>query len=352
MRVRDLFGGLYRRMTRSEQGPPRTVRGAVDHVIILDGTMSSLDPGSETNAGLAYKLISEAGRSSRVSVFYEAGVQWRRWGETFDVVEGRGINRQIRRAYGFLASRYRPGDRIFLFGYSRGAYAVRSLAGMIDRVGLLEHQHATERMILQAYRHYEAAQATEPARIFVERYCHGTVEVEMVGVWDTVKALGLRLPLVWQLTEPRHAFHSHELGGAIRRGFHALALDETREAFAPVLWSCPPGFDGHVEQVWFRGTHGDVGGQLGGFEPARPLSNIPLVWMLEKGMACGLPLPDDWRTRFPCDPEAPSVGSWRGWGKLFILRRPRVVGLDPSEWVHGTAEGARAAAPDGALTTS
>lgn len=352
MEVRDLFGGLYRRLTRAEQGPPRTVRGAVDHVIILDGTMSSLDPGSETNAGLTYKLLCEAGRSSRISIFYEAGVQWRRWGETFDVVEGRGINRQIRRAYGFLASRYRPGDRIFLFGYSRGAYGVRSLAGMIDRIGLLQHGHATERMILQAYRHYECAPAAEAAQVFSQRYCHEGAEIEMLGVWDTVKALGLRLPVLWQLTEPRHAFHSHELGRAIRRGFHALALNETREAFAPVLWSCSPGFDGHVEQVWFRGTHGDVGGQLGGFEPARPLSNIPLVWMLEKGAACGLPLPEDWRTRFPCDPEAPSVGTWRGWGKLFVLRKPRLVGLDPSERLHVTAEESRVAPPDGVLTTN
>ena len=349
---KELLGGLYRRMTRAEQGPPRTVRGRVDHVVILDGTMSTLDPGFETNAGLTYKLLTEAGRSSRIAVFYEAGVQWRRWSDTFDVIEGRGINRQIRRAYGFLASRYRPGDRIFLFGYSRGAYAVRSLAGVIDRIGLLRHDQATERMILQAYRHYECASDAGAARVFAERYCHASVEVEMVGVWDTVKALGLRAPLLWQLSEPRHAFHNHELGPTIRRGFHALALDETREAFAPVLWSCPPGHDGHLEQMWFRGTHGDVGGQLGGFEPARPLANIPLVWMLEKGVDCGLPLPPDWRARFPCDPEAPSAGTWRGWGKLFVLRRRRVVGLDRSERVHSTATLAPSDLPVDALGAS
>lgn len=349
MMWKELLGGLYRRMTRAEQGPPRTVRGRVDHVVILDGTMSSLDPGCETNAGLTYKLLTEAGRSGRIAVFYEAGVQWRRWSDTFDVIEGRGINRQIRRAYGFLASRYRPGDRIFLFGYSRGAYAVRSLAGVIDRIGLLRHDHATERMILQAYRHYECAPDAEAARVFAARYCHEAVEVEMVGVWDTVKALGLRAPLLWKLSEPRHAFHNHELGPTIRRGFHALALDETREAFAPVLWSCPPGHDGHLEQMWFRGTHGDVGGQLGGFEPARPLANIPLVWMLEKGVDCGLPLPSDWRARFPCDPEAPSAGTWRGWGKLFVLRRRRVVGVDRSERVHATATLAPEGLPTEAL---
>jgi uncharacterized protein (DUF2235 family) len=329
------------RFGRTEQ-TPRPVRGHVDHVIIIDGTMSSLDPGWETNAGLTYKLLREV-RHSRMSIRYEAGVQWQAWRSTIDVIEGRGINRQIRRVYGFLASRYRPGDRIFLFGYSRGAYAVRSLAGVIDRVGLLRADCATERNVEIAYRHYRRGTMGSAHRAFAKRFCHADVAVEMVGAWDTVKALGFRAPILWKLAEERHAFHNHELGPTIRHGFHALALHETREVYAPVLWTCPEGWEGHMEQVWFRGTHGDVGGQLSGFEPARPLANIPLVWMLGKAEACGLDLPEGWRTRFPCDPEAPSVGSMRGWGKLFVLRRKRAVGTDRSEAIHPTAE--RPAAP-------
>lgn len=76
--------------------------------------------------------------------------------------DGPGINRQIRRAYGYLASRYRPGDRIFLFGYSRGAFAVRSLAGIMDRVGLLRADQATERNVQLAYRHYRAGGKAPP----------------------------------------------------------------------------------------------------------------------------------------------------------------------------------------------
>ena len=68
---------------------------------------------------------------------------------------------------------------------------------------------------------------------------------------------------------------------------------------------------------------GDVGGQLSGFDEARPFANIPLVWMVEKLEACALPLPEDWRSRFPTDPDAPHVGSWRGWGKYFVARRKR-----------------------------
>ena len=167
----------------------------------------------------------------------------------------------------------------------------------------------------------------------------------MIGVFDSVKSLGFRAPFVVRWEEVKHAFHDHTLGSHVRRGFHALALDETREAFAPVMWTCPPGHPGHVEQVWFRGSHGDVGGQLTGNYESRPLSNIPLVWMLDHLERCNLPLPPGWRTRFPTDPDAPSVGNWRGWGKFFLARKKRVVGADPSESIHPTAIGRSRRAP-------
>jgi len=330
--------GLFRPGLRHKQSRYEGTRGQVTHVIILDGTMSTLDKGHESNAGLAYRLLSEL-RGARLSLYYEAGVQWQDWSTTGDVILGRGINRQIRRAYGYLASRYRAGDRIILMGYSRGAYAVRSLAGIIDQVGLLKAQDATERNIMTAYRHYQAGGETAAERAFVEAYCHEAVEIEMIGVWDTVKALGLRLPVIWRWSEPAHAFHNHRLGPAIRRGYHALALDETREVYSPVLWETPEGFDGKVEQVWFRGNHGDVGGQLGGVEAARPLANVPFRWMMGKLEECGVVLPEGWEARFPADPDAPSCGSWGGWGKIFLLRRARAVGKDPSERLHESVRG-------------
>lgn len=337
-RLSDLVYGWFRRRPSADHSAYALRRGPVDHVIILDGTMSSLTPGCETNAGLTYLLLKEAGHAS---LFYEAGVQWKDWGTTPDVALGRGINRQIRRAYGYLASRYRAGDRIFLMGYSRGAYAVRSLAGIIDMVGLLRADCATERNIRQIYRLYQYGHGATPARAFAARTCHEEAPIEMIGAWDTVKALGVRLPLLWRWTEAEHEFHNHSLGPSIRHGYHALAFDETRSAFAPVLWECPPGWAGKVEQVWFRGTHGDIGGQLGGFDAARPLSNIPLVWMLEKLEGCGVVLAVDWRARFPCDPQAPSIGTWMGLGKLFVLRGPRTVGRDHSESLHPSLEHVR-----------
>ena len=336
MQLLDWIFGLFGRRARTEDTVARK-RGVATHVIILDGTMSSLETGHETNAGLAFRLLQEAGQQANLNVYYEAGIQWRDWSGTWGVMTGKGINRQIERAYGVLASRYNFGDRIILIGYSRGAYAVRSLAGVIDHVGLLKAEHATERNVLQAYRHYKSGAHSDAMRQFSKRFSHDDVQIEAVAVWDTVKALGLRMPIVWRWAQAQHAYHNHRLGDHVRNGFHALALHETREAYAPVMWEAPPDWEGHIEQVWFRGTHGDVGGQVVEFPAARPLANIPLVWMLTKLEACNLELPDGWIDRFPQNPDALSIGRWRGWSKLFLSRRRRIMLTDPSESVHPTA---------------
>ena len=317
--------------TANASGP---VVSAAVHVIIMDGTMSTLCPGLESNAGLASKLISEMG--SEVSVHYEPGLQWPNLLKAYGVLMGRGINHQIRNAYGYLASRYRPGDKIFLLGFSRGAYAVRSLAGIIDMIGLLRADQATERNIRTAYRHYECSQTSSGAKAFAAAHCHDKIEIDMIGVWDTVKSLGLNAPVIWRLSIARNAFHNHELGASVKHGYQALALDENRVAYSPVMWDSETDWPGHVEQMWFRGAHGDIGGQLGKHKKARPLANISLVWILEKAESCGLPLPDGWQARFPQDATAPSIGTWRGLAGLFIMRKKRIVGNGSSEIMHPT----------------
>lgn len=337
MPLRDWLFGLFGRRARTEEGGGRK-RGPATHVVILDGTMSSLEPGRETNAGLTFKLLKEVSRSANLTVYYEAGIQWRDWRGTWGVMTGKGINRQIERAYGVVASRYRAGDQIVLVGYSRGAYAVRSLAGVIDLVGLVKADCATVRAVRQAYRHYRIGARSPTAQAFRDHYCHPEVQVEAVAVWDTVKALGLRLPIVWRWAQSQHSFHNHALGDHIRNGFHAVAMNERREAYAPVMWACPTGWKGNMEQVWFRGNHADVGGQVGDYPKARPLANIPLIWMLDRLSACGVPLPDGWRARFPQDVTAPSIGNWHGWAKIFLSRRKRVIGRCVSERVHESVD--------------
>lgn len=312
-------------------------RPAITHVVIIDGTLSSLHPDRESNAGLTYRLFQEITPSSRLSVKYEEGIQWCNLRSMVDVIAGRGLTRQIRRAYGFIASRYRPGDKIFLLGFSRGAYAVRSLAGVIDHIGLLKRQHATESNIRQVFRYYRREVRNDNARTFSAAFCCRDVHIEMVGVWDTVKALGIQYPLLWRLAPRPTNFHNHALGDATRNGFQALALNENRTAFAPILWRSREGWHGRLEQAWFRGGHADIGGHLGNFAPGRGLSNIPLVWMLSNAERCGLPLPENWRTRFPTDATSPAYGSKRGLARFFLFRKERTPLSDPSEFIHDSA---------------
>lgn len=315
-------------------------RGPTTYVVIIDGTLSSLEPEFIGNAGLTYRLLQQSGRS--VSVYYQPGLQWSQWRKLGDILAGRGINRQIKAAYSWLSSRYQPGDRIFLFGYSRGAFAVRSLAGVIDRVGLLRKEAATERNVRDAYRHYRYTPDSAAAVDFRRLHCHRDVPIEMIGVWDTVKSLGLNAPLIWRFSVPKHAFHNHALGPNVKHGFHALARNETRAAYTPVMWD---GDADRLVQMWFRGTHGDVGGQLGGYEVARPLSNISLVWMLEQAERVGLDLPTGWKRRFPQDAHAPSTGAFRGMGRWLIARKSRQVGRDANERVHPSVSVGRQSEP-------
>ena len=310
----------------------RPVRGQVDHVVLLDGTLGSLAPSHLTSIGILYRTLRRG--IPRASLYYGKGLQYREWRDIKDIWLGWGVEAQIMRAYGWLSMRYRPGDRIFLIGYSRGAFAVRSLAGLIDRVGLLRAEAATERNVVQAWRHY--ATEVSPAA-FRHAHCHAQTPIEMVGVFDTVAALGVRLPLLWMLSAPRVNFHDHRLGPSVRHGFQALALNERRAVLRPLLWNSAGTGAGRIEQVWFRGCHADIGGQLAEHAASRPLANIPLVWMMTQAESLGLALPAGWRAEFPCDPAAPSVGSWSGWGKLFVLRGARKVGEDASEHLHDTA---------------
>lgn len=306
------------------------------HVFIIDGTLSRLQSGDETNAGLLYKLLSEQPHQTLQTVGYHPGVQasgLRKW---IDVAAGIGINQSILQGYAALCSRFHPGDKIMLFGYSRGAYAVRSLAGFISRIGLIRKEEATERRIERAFRYYEATRPSSAAKAFCETYCHGDIEIEVLGVWDTVKALGLPYPILNRLAPMATEFHDHSLTPNTRNAFQALAIDENRTSYSPLPWKIEENFTGNVSQMWFPGAHPDIGGQVSDRPVARTLSNIPLVWMLENAQLCGLLLPEDWRHEFPQNPTTSMVGAYRGRSKLFISRGPRQVSEHSGESIHAS----------------
>lgn len=313
-------------------------RPPTKHVVIIDGTKSRLADGHETNAGLLFKLLSEQEQPDGRTLFYDAGVQGHGLWNWVTIAAGIGINLSIRKAYAHLSEKYRTGDQVFLFGYSRGAYAVRSLAGMIDRLGLLKREDATDHNVRIAFRLYEEYEMTIRMQDFCDQCCHDHVHIEMLGVWDTVKSLGIDYPILARLAPMATEFHNHHLGPSVHNGFHALALDENREAYQPVFWDDDPRWQGHTEQVWFRGAHADIGGHVWRNSPSRLLANIPLVWMLERASICGLELPRGWQVKFPCDPNAEPYGNTRGVSRFFLFRAPRIVGRNKSESLHPTVE--------------
>jgi hypothetical protein len=210
---------------------------------------------------------------------------------------GKGIARQIRQAYSFLSSNYQPGDRIFLFGFSRGAFAARSLAGFADRVGLLFA--GKEDFIDAAFLLYQMSYAGRESSLkgFL-REVTGTANprvtpdeepalpIYFIGVWDTVASLGLPSRFWLDVaTRPFNAYHRVDLPSNVTHARHALALHELRGAFRPVLWHRKSGNHQSLVQALFRGAHADVGG--GYLDPH--WSDYGLRWMHGEASANGLP---------------------------------------------------------------
>jgi hypothetical protein len=197
-------------------------------------------------------------------------------------------------AYYWLTTRYEPGDRIALFGFSRGAYTARSLAGMISACGLIDTTIMDEARTWSQIKHVydrryrqrgnDSQQWRNGLAFRYDPKQRGQIPVHFIGVWDTVGALGVPDHLGWlNLLDPFHQydFNDLKLNPHIPHARHAVAMDERRGPYAPTLWSEPyaPGQD--VKQVWFPGSHKDVGGghiQTG-------LSDGALVWMIDEARA-------------------------------------------------------------------
>ncbi len=255
-------------------------------IVCADGTWNTLDQRWPTNVVKMARAITPTGRDgiSQV-VFYDPGVGTGpgldRWtGGAF----GEGLDKNIADDYTFLMHNYDAGDQIFLFGFSRGAYTVRSLGGLIRKCGLLPKAHA-DRLpeALAMYRKRDLSADTQEAQEFRRLYSRET-DIWFVGVWDTVGALGIPLTGLRWLTRRDHQFHDVELSKIVKHAYHALAIDERRGPFKPTLWSNKPKPGQTVEQVWFSGVHTDVGGG----NDDSSLSDAAFTWMKSKAEACGL----------------------------------------------------------------
>lgn len=209
---------------------------------------------------------------------------------------GYGLDANLATMYWQLALNWEPGDEIYVFGFSRGAYTARSLAGMINRLGLLTAEAMIDKKYPQALRiyrqrkdHPDDPDPQEWVR-FREENCVYPVKIKFIGVFDTVGAMG-----VPGLTSWRYRFHDVRLGPYVQCARHALAIDERRRMFAPCLWEVTDELDvpqqrpDRVKQVWFEGVHTDVGG---GYDDSR-LSDITLRWMVREAKKEGLEFDQD-----------------------------------------------------------
>lgn len=233
---------------------------------------------------------------------------------------GSGLDKNIKDGYRFLVHNYEPGDEIYLFGFSRGAYTVRSLSGFINKCGILKTSKAPD--IDKAFDFYKRKSIVPSSTEALAYRSNNSVEpktyVHFIGVWDTVGAMGLPFSF-FGLIEQRDLFYDHHIGSNVRTARHALALDEKRDDFKPTIWEDKPGVD--LEQVWFAGVHADVGGSYKIDKQGFKSADIPMLWMKKEANVKGLVFENDFGT-MPLNPLAEIHESYRRlWKVLGISKR-------------------------------
>lgn len=272
-------------------------------VICCDGTWNTpeqLDKGipAPTNVVRLYNAVADTdAQGAHQETYYHPGVgtsgKW--WDKTLGGGTGAGLDQNIMSAYQKLCYSYSPGAQIYLFGFSRGSYTVRSLCGFMACCGLLQIQNLPpaevwqriEQLLTAGYRRKTQTRDDWNALEWAFHNAPGEdIPVHFVGVWDTVGALGIPddLALLNLLDDRTHyTFHDTTLHPSVKHARHALAMDEKRASFQPTLWTdVPVGSD--MQQLWFPGVHSDVGG---GYHECG-LADGALQWMIGEAQACGL----------------------------------------------------------------
>ena len=309
-------------------------------VVCSDGTGNRGGKAAGTNVWRIFNAVERHNQHYPQVTYYDDGVGTDdlRWLRLIGGAFGWGLSRNIRQAYTFLSLNYEPGDRIYLFGFSRGAFTVRSLAGMVLDVGLLKRDallgagNNRDRMLRKLLRAHRSRRPTKDARLCkrtardcrlfkakkLGEFCKSDLQlppeekntgddgkslsIHFIGVWDTVDAVGvpfdgLKAPIecisrlmfrlrAWQ-------FADCELSKHVKHACQALSLDDERKTFLPNIWKTERESSGvandcfcddRIEQVWFAGAHSNVGGGY----PKDALAHVTLDWMMQKAASHGL----------------------------------------------------------------
>ncbi len=295
-------------------------------VFCFDGTWNRLDAPFSTNVVIAAEsVLPIATDGTTQAIFYDEGVGTRKGEMLTGGIFGDGIVENLGDAYRFLIFNHTPGDEIYIFGFSRGAYTARSFAGLLRTCGVLRRGDAAK--VTDAVLLYQQRRANDAAFVAemmnfrreysphicvsddedrwrsqnIPGYQAGSVprlQVTYLGVWDTVGALGVPARYKWlNFLDRKYDFHDTSLSPFTKSARHAVAIDERRKDFAPTLWDnlvelntalgvAMEADDAPYQQKWFPGVHGSVGG--GG--ERRGLSDRALDWVLDGARHQGLEL--------------------------------------------------------------
>ena len=288
-------------------------------VILSDGTAQEGGKGHDSNVYKLMRMLED--RTERQIVFYDRGIGTDTHKITGNLA-GAGITENILQCYQFIYENYHAGDKIYLFGFSRGAATVRSLANFIHYFGVLPKSRPE--LIKRAYKLYKmgreerkteeeksflaeqlaeimearpltnalarGASLNTRAEKFVHEHPNQWASIEFLGVWDTVPALGAPGAIIDTFVNYipawKHRYHDFTLHPSVKNAYQAISIDDNRKWFQPTIWNTYNEAYQKVEQVWFSGSHTDVGG---GFDEAG-LSDISLEWMVQKAVAHGVKL--------------------------------------------------------------
>jgi len=325
-------------------------------VVFLDGTWNSVD--SNTNVWRMQALCAAKGKDNKPQlVYYEVGVNGFLGG-----VFGQGLDENIRLAYEWIVENYSEGDEIFIFGFSRGAFTARSLAGLVALQGILKAGAPIG--LTELFARYKKGNSVDSIWTLKDKEASGDTgkmtpqekwllkysqpaKVKVVGVWDTVGSVGVAAGNIPGISRSQfEAYLQTGLFLPIQNGYHALAIDEHRSDFAPTLWDVhhrkdpnaptpPPRPLSGVEQRWFVGAHANVGG---GYE-GDLLAQAPLRWMMQKAALHGL----SFRSEVALDGnslKAPIIDSYQSFGgglyRFFSRAFYRSIGREPDVRDDGT----------------
>ena len=280
-------------------------------VALIDGTWNKEGSGADTNVAkldsakkIRALIQATAADGTLQHVYYHDGV-----GSEGDFAQrllggaiGLGLKKIIQEVYEYIVTDYASGDELYIFGFSRGAYAARALAGLIGASGIQRQLDAN--IFEVAWQHYRVAPAVRKQpqtasmsdrktladydTLAAKQSFHDARTITCVGVWDTVGSYGIPAgiglaPVARYFTLVTLGFHDTSFGDHVKVGLHAVAVDEHRRPFVPTFWTIPKGEEpaGHVEQTWFAGAHSNVGG---GYADSG-LSDQALIWMIARVQA-------------------------------------------------------------------